>query len=507
MRRCDIPKRTPIGRVILSMLLLTVATAPAQREAADADITSAINTELWTDNAVTANQIDVTTRNGVVTLEGTVDHLLARDRAEALAAATVGVRTIVNRIKVEPLTARSDGELREAVEDAWLIDPATDKYEIEAEVEDGVVTLRGEVESYAEKTLAETVAKGVRGVRAIENELDVTYDEARSDLEIEREIEARLENDVRVDDVLIDVEVEDGVARLSGTCGSLREKTQATSDAWVAGVQTVDNSELDVQWWARDAMRRKSTYVARTDAEIEQAVEDAFLYDPRVASFQPAVDVAAGTVTLSGTVDNLAAKRAAEEDARNTLGVWRVKNNLKVRTEVPGDEELADRVASALFADPYVERYEIDVEANYGWVYLRGDVETSYEKNQAGQVARKVNGVVGVVNNLESDYVWTWKPDWEIRADVRDELEWSPFVEAEGINVSVDDGIVTLSGTVDSWSESRDAEKNAFQGGAKDVRNHLDVSYEYYGPYGPGYYASPYYRGAPYYGPYSAPYP
>jgi len=66
--------------------------------------------------------------------------------------------------------------------------------------------------------------------------------------------------------------------------------------------------------------------------------------------------------------------------------------------------------------------------------------------------------------------------------------------------------VVTLSGTVDSWSESQDAVKNAFQGGAKDVENLLSVDYRYYGPYGPGYYGSPYYHGMSYYGPPYAPY-
>ncbi|MEE4310295.1 MAG: BON domain-containing protein, partial [candidate division KSB1 bacterium] len=47
------------------------------------------------------------------------------------------------------------------------------------------------------------------------------------------------------------------------------------------------------------------------------------------------------------------------------------------------------------------------------------------------------------------------------------------------------DGVVTLTGTVDNWSEYNSAEKNAFEGGAKDVENRLIVEYRYYGPYYP----------------------
>jgi osmotically-inducible protein OsmY len=81
----------------------------------------------------------------------------------------------------------------------------------------------------------------------------------------------------------------------------------------------------------------------------------------------------------------------------------------------------------------------------------------------------------------------------EILEDITDQLTWSPFVSENDITVTVDNGIVTLSGTIPSWSELTDAEKNAYQGSAKDVQNNLVVDNRYYGPYGPGYYAYPYY--------------
>jgi hypothetical protein len=71
------------------------------------------------------------------------------------------------------------------------------------------------------------------------------------------------------------------------------------------------------------------------DPQIKQAVHDAFVYDPRVDSFNPNVDVDNRIVTLSGVVDNLKAKRAAEQDAKNTWGVWRVKNLLTTRPVAP----------------------------------------------------------------------------------------------------------------------------------------------------------------------------
>jgi osmotically-inducible protein OsmY len=349
---------------------------------------------------------------------------------------------------------------------------------VAVKVAGGVVTLTGRVDSWQEKQLAGAVAKGVKGVKAVRNSIAVDYKTQRTDSEIEADVERRLDNDVWVDDYLINVAVNDSKVTLTGTVGSLREKSRARTDAWVTGVKSVDDGGLDVRWWARDDMRRKSSYVFRSDAEIKKAVKDAFVYDPRVFSFHPEVKVENGTVTLSGVVGDYKAKQAAEQDAKNTVGVRRVKNHLKVRlAEVPSNAALEQRVRDALANDPYVDRFDVAVNAYTGWVYLSGDVNTSFEKEQAERATERVNGVIEVVNNLDFDYEWTWKPDWQIRADIEDELWWSTYVDDEDISVAVVDGVASLLGSVDSWSERSAAEENAYEGGAKDVRNKLTVTY------------------------------
>jgi osmotically-inducible protein OsmY len=52
---------------------------------------------------------------------------------------------------------------------------------------------------------------------------------------------------------------------------------------------------------------------------------------------------------------------------------------------------------------------------------------------------------------------------------------WSPFVDADDVTIRVSDGVATLTGEVDSWSELRAATENAFEGGARWVRNDLEV--------------------------------
>jgi len=468
----------------LGCLALTAPVQAKQAEISDMDINRAVEWGFWGDEAVDSNLIDTKTQQGVLTLSGTVRNILARERAERIAESIVGVRAVINRIKVTPAVSLSDEELAKAVEAALLNDPAADTYEITPKAKNGVVTLSGTVDSWQESRLSATVAKGVQGVIDIKNNITVKYKTERSDPEIKKEIEARLENDVLVDDYLISVKVKNGKVILSGTVGSLAEKSRATNDAYVAGVSSVDSVALKIEWWARDKMRRKSAYVARSDDQIKKAVKDAFLYDPRVFSFNPEVDVDKGMVTLSGMVDNLKAKKAAEDDARNVIGVWRVKNHLKVRSvNIPADDLLEKRVGIALFLNLWVGRFEIDITAVAGRVFLSGEVTTLFEKNEAERAAEGVKGVTKVINNITYPDSWTWKSDQEIREDVKHELFWSPYVDEDQVSVTVSNGVVTMAGNVETRSERRAAEENAYEGGAKDVINNLTVTHRYFGPY------------------------
>ncbi len=483
--------------MISCMFALFCGAAEAQvGNVTDKMITNHIERELRTDNFISADSIDVKTAEGVVSFGGTVSSMLAKDRAVSIAEATVGVRGVVNNLQVVPLISRNDSELKNYIQKLIKNNPATKLYKVEVEVkDDGVVNLTGTVDSWQKKQLVKKVVKSAGGVKKINNNIEVDYKVDREDNEIEQEVEQRLRFDVNVDDALIDVTVEDGSVILSGTVGSLQEKRRAMNDSWVAGVHFVDATELDVEYWARDEMRRKEMFDGLDDEEIKEAVKDTFMYDPRLYSFNIEVEVQDGAVTLSGVVSNLQAKRAAQQDARSVFGVRRVINNVKVRpANVPSSQVLKNRVADAFLNDQYIERYSLNITVIEGGVYLSGEVNTSWEKNWAEKVASDVNGVVYVVNNIETEYQWEWKPDWEIVEDVESELFWSPFVDSDDIEISVNSGIVTLTGEVNTFSERQSAEENAFEGGARDVINNIVVDSEDYGPnyYGPYYPYGPY---------------
>jgi osmotically-inducible protein OsmY len=254
----------------------------------------------------------------------------------------------------------------------------------------------------------------------------------------------------------------------------------------VTGVKIIKSDDLNIEWWARDEMRRKKLFEKQSDKEIRKALEAAFLYDPRVMSFNPKIEVNDGTVTLKGTVDNLKAKQSAEEDAKNVVGVRRVKNHLKVQPlSTPTEKDLKQEIEGALLADPFVDRYDVNVSVSYGVVYLSGKVNTNFEKYRAEWVTEGIRGVVAVFNNLDYNYEWKWKRDSEIKDNVEEQLRWSLYVDQDDIDVTVKNGVVTLAGEVSTWGEYNVVKKNAYEGGAKDVRNNLIIKNPfYYGPYG-----------------------
>jgi hyperosmotically inducible protein len=144
------------------------------------------------------------------------------------------------------------------------------------------------------------------------------------------------------------------------------------------------------------------------------------------------------------------------------------------------DAALLTSVKSALAADPVTEAGEINVDVNRGVVKLAGFVDTSKEKSQAGDVARNVDGVKSVQNDIavktENSSTGEVIDDSILTAKVKAALIEDTDTKAHQINVETKDGVVQLSGFVDSASAKSAASQVAKSvTGVKDVRNELSV--------------------------------
>jgi osmotically-inducible protein OsmY len=264
----------------------------------------------------------------------------------------------------------------------------------------------------------------------------------------------------------------------------------------------VETDDLAVRWWAKDEDLRSAAASKPSDRQIHDAIKTAALVDPRVKSYDVKAAVSGGLVTLTGEVDNPRARLAAESLARNTVGVLDVKNEIVVAPSKPvADSTLKSRIVSTLALDPFTTAGEVEVEVKGGIVTLTGSVDTHFESAQAEDVAAQLRGVRQVRNELkvkrpEKSYVFdaylepytptvsiwryvpraTAKADREIQREIVEELTWSPFVDAEQVEVRVFDGTAILTGSVESVAELRAATENAFEGGALKVQNQLKVS-------------------------------
>ncbi len=466
--------------LILGSALFLAATAIAEEGTSktlinDKNITRAVMNDLRAAADIPAHMVDVVTQDSIVTLSGSTSNILARERAVEVASSIVGVQSIINNIEVKPVE-RTDTEIKDNINNALSNNPVIEPLDIGISVTDGVVTMTGSVSSRQEKKFAEKLIKGVEGVRDLSNQITVNYQTDRPDMEVLHDIQGRLKYDVFVDEGMLNVEVDGGKVTLSGTVGSAVEWRNAYSDAWVAGVNNVNAGDLKIDWSEEDEMRRQQAYGHVPDSSVEMAVRRVLKYDPRVDESNIEIDADSGLVALSGIVKSLEAKNAAGEDALNTFGVWGIRDYLNVRPDdVPENDVLEARVEEAILWDPYLEDHEIDISVENGLVKLHGNVDNSYEYKRAGEIVSRLNGVVDVKNKLEYEYTWERKSDQQIRRDVREQLFWSPYINVDDITVAVNNGIVRLTGEVDNQMQWSDAEKNAFEGGAKDVINELIV--------------------------------
>ena len=371
------------------------------KQITDHQIANAIIHSLLVDAALHNQQVTVAVRQGIVTLSGGVDNLMIQERAARLAETIMGVRGVVNTIVLQG-ASRPDNDVRRDVETALSYDAATESYKLRADAKEGVVTLTGTLPSYRNKLLAVYVAKGVKGVKRVTDGMTLKPAAERPDAEIAAEVKRAMAIDVWLHPNVINTDVAAGVVTLTGTVGTPAQYDRANLLGWTAGVKSVNARDLRIEPWAKPSGERAATVPAKGDAQIQQAVHDVFLGDPRILSPDPGVEVENGVVTLTGVAESLKAKRAAEQDAMNTWGVWRVKNLLKTRPAHPvPDDKLVQSVSAAILRDATLDGYGINVKAKNGVIALTGTVDSYLEKGDAEDVASRAKGVLEVTNNLD----------------------------------------------------------------------------------------------------------
>jgi osmotically-inducible protein OsmY len=145
----------------------------------DLNIGADIISDLSTDNLLRNQGLTVTVRDGVATLSGKVDTWYDKDHASVIASRVRGVRRVVNNVEVEPRREFSDASMAKDIKNQlswdWITFPVSDG--ISVRVKDGLATLTGKVNTWAEYGEAQNIARNTGGISAVHNEMSVAgYD-------------------------------------------------------------------------------------------------------------------------------------------------------------------------------------------------------------------------------------------------------------------------------------------------------------------------------------------
>lgn len=188
--------------------------------------------QLKWDPLLNAAQIGVAVKNGVVTLSGFVDTYYKKIKAEDAAKKVAGVKALAETLQVgvSPFYKKSDSDIAEMVLSMLKQHTSIPNENIRVKVEDGVVTLEGQVDWNYQRRLAEQAVEGLAGIRGIVNNL-VIKSVATSE-NIKKRITAAFHRQATLDASRLTVETIGTKAILKGTVRSFAEKEDAETAAW-----------------------------------------------------------------------------------------------------------------------------------------------------------------------------------------------------------------------------------------------------------------------------------
>lgn len=208
---------------------------------------------------------------------------------------------------------KTDRQLQKDVIEELQWDVAVDAAHIGVEASEGVVTLSGQVDSFAEKFAAADAAKRVAGVKGLAMDLEVKLpgSSRRTDADIAKAAVSALDWNVSIPSGAIQVKVDDGFVTLTGEVDwDYQRDAAASSVRHLLGVRGVNNA---VTLHSRVAVKD-------VKGKIESALQRLAHQDTKTIS----VTVKDGTVTLSGTTHSHLERDTIEAAAWNAPGVQQV---------------------------------------------------------------------------------------------------------------------------------------------------------------------------------------
>lgn len=237
--------------LLVAAVAMLVTSMPVLASKMDDRIESSAKKSYVFKNYLKSDDIKVESKDGVVTLTGTVGEESHKSLAQETVASLPGVKSVDNKLGVK-------GERPAENSDAWLVTKVKTTLLFHSNVSamtevsanNGIITLRGEAASQAEKDLTTEYAKDIEGVKDVNNEMTVsgapkkkaTMGDKFDDASITAQVKMALLSHRSTSAVHTKVETKNGVVTLSGKAENAAEidlVTKYVSD--IKGVKRVNN--------------------------------------------------------------------------------------------------------------------------------------------------------------------------------------------------------------------------------------------------------------------------
>ncbi|HZW82483.1 MAG TPA: BON domain-containing protein [Candidatus Deferrimicrobium sp.] len=285
----------------------------------DQEIEKQVTGAIYQELKDSARNINVSARNGRVTILGMVDVLAEKVAVERVARQIFGVHEVDNAVNMAMDNFLPDKDLNELVEQRLAGSPDKEISKLGAQTHGGVVYLQGHTESVGAVREAEKIIATVRGVKEIISEVKVSEYYQPDDATITNAVERAFSLSGIVDSRKVTTSTNRGVVTLQGMLDTIVEIEAAAEIAYrVPGVKAV-TSEIRARHGVDEgdrALTNQLRNLLSTQINMSRGTLLAYVVD--------------GTAFLTGEVFNVDDKLRAEELTRELQGLSGISNSIQV---------------------------------------------------------------------------------------------------------------------------------------------------------------------------------